>query len=60
MANLFNGGNFLSWSRAVKLSLGAKNKIGFIDGRLKLATDDAIDDERWTRCDYMVRCWILN
>ncbi|GJV02650.1 retrovirus-related pol polyprotein from transposon TNT 1-94 [Tanacetum coccineum] len=28
----FNGGNFLSWSRNVKMALGAKLKLGFIDG----------------------------
>nr|GEU41228.1 hypothetical protein CTI12_AA091260 [Tanacetum cinerariifolium] len=28
----FNGGNFLEWSRTIKLALGAKLKLGFIDG----------------------------
>nr|GEV11752.1 hypothetical protein [Tanacetum cinerariifolium] len=27
----FNGGNFLGWSRNVKMALGAKLKLGFID-----------------------------
>ena len=28
----FNGSNFLGWSRNVKMALGAKLKLGFIDG----------------------------
>ncbi|XP_071738881.1 uncharacterized protein [Rutidosis leptorrhynchoides] len=56
----FNGGNFLGWSRTVKMALGAKLKLGFIDGTL---VKPAITDEdfpRWTRSDYTVTCWILN
>ena len=29
---LFNGANFLGWNRTVKMALGAKLKLGFIDG----------------------------
>ncbi|GKA41408.1 sulfotransferase 16 [Tanacetum coccineum] len=28
----FNGGNFLVWSKNIKIALGAKLKLGFIDG----------------------------
>ncbi|GKC38057.1 retrovirus-related pol polyprotein from transposon TNT 1-94 [Tanacetum coccineum] len=28
----FHGGNFLGWSRTIKMALGAKLKLGFIDG----------------------------
>nr|GEU89828.1 retrovirus-related Pol polyprotein from transposon TNT 1-94 [Tanacetum cinerariifolium] len=28
----FNGGNFLDWSRTIKMALGVKLKLGFIDG----------------------------
>ncbi|GJR76061.1 retrovirus-related pol polyprotein from transposon TNT 1-94 [Tanacetum coccineum] len=55
----FNGGNFLGWSRNVKMALGVKLKLGFIDGS---CPKPAITDEnvqRWVRCDYMVTCWIL-
>ncbi|XP_071715226.1 uncharacterized protein [Rutidosis leptorrhynchoides] len=59
-ATPFNGSNFLGWSRTVKMALGAKLKLGFIDGSLvrPVITDE--DHQRWTRCDYMVTCWILN
>ncbi|GJV04360.1 pyridoxal 5'-phosphate synthase-like subunit PDX1.2 [Tanacetum coccineum] len=56
----FNGGNFLGWSRNVKMALGAKLKLRFIDGSCH---KPAITDEnvqRWVRCDYMVTYWILN
>ncbi|XP_071714238.1 uncharacterized protein [Rutidosis leptorrhynchoides] len=57
---LFNGSNFLEWSRTVKMAIGAKLKLGYIDGSLvkPAVTDD--DYQKWTRCDYMVKCWILN
>ncbi|GJX94425.1 retrovirus-related pol polyprotein from transposon TNT 1-94 [Tanacetum coccineum] len=50
----FNRGNFLGWSRNVKMALGAKLKLGFIDGScLKPSiTDDNV--QRWVRCDYML------
>ncbi|XP_071728259.1 uncharacterized protein [Rutidosis leptorrhynchoides] len=56
----FNGTNYLGWSRTIRMALGAKLKLGFIDGtNLKPAvTDDSY--QKWTRCDYMVTCWILN
>ncbi|GJW51732.1 hypothetical protein Tco_0093083 [Tanacetum coccineum] len=56
----FNGSNFLSWSRTIKMTLGAMLKLGFIDGTSpKRAVIDG-DYQRWIRCDYMVTCWILN
>ena len=30
----FNGNNFHGWSRNVKMALGAKLKMGFIDGTI--------------------------
>ena len=56
---LFDGNNFLSWSRGVKLALGAKNKMGFIDGKVEKPQSTSKDFQRWMRCDYMVRCWIF-
>ncbi|KAK1390070.1 hypothetical protein POM88_018248 [Heracleum sosnowskyi] len=56
---IFNGSNYVNWSRSVKLALGAKNKIGFIDGSLSRPTDDSVDLQKWIRNDYMVTGWIL-
>ncbi|GKC00994.1 hypothetical protein Tco_0987130 [Tanacetum coccineum] len=56
----FNGGNFLGWSRTIKMALGAKLKLGFIDGSSPKPAVIDVDYKRWVRCDYMVTCWILN
>ncbi|PWA58139.1 hypothetical protein CTI12_AA401880 [Artemisia annua] len=56
----FNGNNFHGWSRNVKMALGAKLKLGFIDGSCPKPPIGDVDLQRWVRCDYMVTCWILN
>ncbi|GKD18952.1 retrovirus-related pol polyprotein from transposon TNT 1-94 [Tanacetum coccineum] len=56
----FNGSNFHGWSRNIKMALGAKLKLGFIDGSCVKPTSDHDDLQRWIGCDYMVTCWILN
>ncbi|XP_021744964.1 uncharacterized protein LOC110710936 [Chenopodium quinoa] len=56
---LFDGGNFMIWSRIVKLALGAKNKKGFIEGKIPKPASGHKDYNRWERSDYMVRCWIF-
>ncbi|PWA55348.1 hypothetical protein CTI12_AA427390 [Artemisia annua] len=56
----FNGGNFLGWSRNVKMALGAKLRLGFIDGSCPKPLVTVVNVQRWIRCDYMVTCWILN
>lgn len=33
--SLLTGNNYLTWSRSVKIALGAKTKLGFIDGKCK-------------------------
>nr|GEX67449.1 hypothetical protein [Tanacetum cinerariifolium] len=56
----FNGSNFLGWSRTIKMALGAKLKLGFIDGSSPKPAIIHNDYQRWVRCDYIVTCWILN
>nr|GFC50547.1 hypothetical protein [Tanacetum cinerariifolium] len=56
----FNGINFHGSSRNVKMALGAKLKLGFIDGSCNRPSVDNVDKQRWIRCDHMVTCWILN
>ncbi|KAF7836927.1 Cysteine-rich RLK (receptor-like protein kinase) 8 [Senna tora] len=53
------GPNYLTWSVAIKTSLEAKDKMGFIDGTL-LAPTDAAEYRRWKRVDSMVKAWIGN
>ncbi|PWA76283.1 Phloem protein 2-like protein [Artemisia annua] len=41
----FNGSNFHGWSRNVKMALGAKLKLGFIDGSCAKPNADDVDME---------------
>lgn len=55
-----DGSNYDDWSAAMKIALDAKNKIGFIDG--SLTRPDTLDPtfRLWSRCDSMVKSWLLN
>ncbi|PWA55640.1 hypothetical protein CTI12_AA424070 [Artemisia annua] len=56
----FNGNIFLGWSPNVKMALGAKFKVGFIDGTCVKPPVNDVNVQRWVRCDYMVTRWFLN
>ncbi|GKB33198.1 hypothetical protein Tco_0872599 [Tanacetum coccineum] len=55
----FNGTNFHGWNMNVRMALGAKLKLGFIDGSCPKPGAEDADLQRWIRYDYMVTCWIL-
>lgn len=44
---LFNGDNFINWSRGVKMALGTKNKLCFIDGSLPKPSSDSPNLKKW-------------
>ncbi|KAL0463444.1 UNVERIFIED_CONTAM: Retrovirus-related Pol polyprotein from transposon RE1 [Sesamum latifolium] len=48
-----NGRNFLAWSRAVKIALRAKLKLGFITGECKKPAADSEHYRQWIRADCM-------
>ncbi|KAK4381127.1 hypothetical protein Sango_2997800 [Sesamum angolense] len=50
-----DGTNYLSWSRAVRLALGAKQNLGFIDGKCIKPVANTEDLEQWQHADYMSR-----
>ena len=56
----FDGSNFGSCSKAMLISLSAKNKIGFVNGKIKRPAEDDHNFELWQRCNDMVMSWILN
>ncbi|XP_011100633.1 uncharacterized protein LOC105178781 [Sesamum indicum] len=60
VTTLFDGMNFLSWSRSIKLALTAKMKLSFINGENKKPEKNAKEFEQWIRTDSMVASWILN
>ncbi|KAI9169963.1 hypothetical protein LWI28_020223 [Acer negundo] len=58
---LLNGYNYVTWSRAMMLSLGGKKKLKFINGNSTCPADVADSEyEDWMASDQLVRSWLLN
>ena len=38
--------NYLSWNHSMKIALGAKVKLGFINGKCKMLDEDSLDFEQ--------------
>ncbi|KAM2129542.1 hypothetical protein ACFX1R_009206 [Malus domestica] len=57
-----NGDNYSTWSRAMKISLSAKNKLGFVDGTVLQPSVKTMPDDHasWQRCNDMIVAWIIN
>ena len=44
--SLFNGQNYLAWSQSVRLFLNSREKLGYVNGRIKVpSTKDATYDK---------------
>ncbi|XP_048501679.1 uncharacterized protein LOC125497986 [Beta vulgaris subsp. vulgaris] len=56
---IFDGTNFMNWSKSIRIALGAKNKLGFLGGKHPKPTTGEEEVQKWERCDYMVRSWLL-
>lgn len=41
MSSPLTGTNYRSWCRAIQIALGAKNKLGFIDGRVQPLVEES-------------------
>ncbi|XP_068475275.1 uncharacterized protein [Phaseolus vulgaris] len=54
------GENYDEWARAVKISLRARRKWGFIDGTHIQPEDETPDLEDWWTVQSMIVSWILN
>ncbi|XP_058004034.1 uncharacterized protein LOC131180686 [Hevea brasiliensis] len=52
--------NYLTWSRSMVIALCAKDKLGFITGKVEKPPDNFNLFEKWRRVDCMVISWILN
>ena len=53
--------NYISWSRAMQLSISVKNKLGFLDGSISPPSIyDRILYNAWLRNTNVVISWILN
>ena len=44
------GDNYPTWSRAMKIALNAKNKLGFVNGSLKEPEANSKEHHTWDRC----------
>jgi hypothetical protein len=58
----FNGDNYLTWCRAMTISLNAKSKQGFIDGTTIMPSTIDKPNKYASRkkCKDMILSWILN
>ncbi|XP_074265064.1 uncharacterized protein LOC141587480 [Silene latifolia] len=56
--NVFDGQNFLHWSRNMRIALISKNKLGFVNGGCPEPADTASTHGDWIRTDYTVMRWI--
>ncbi|KAJ4821283.1 hypothetical protein LUZ62_033849 [Rhynchospora pubera] len=55
-----NGHIYLSWAKAVNISLGGKGKLGHINGKLPKPLENNPNFDQWQSDDLLVVKWILN
>jgi len=57
-----NGTNYPSWSISMIHALTAKNKIGFINGSIKVPSkvDQSAEYALWNRCNNMILSWLTH
>lgn len=61
VSQFLTGDSYSSWSRAMKIALYVKNKLGFIDGTIaKPSVTEVNLLNYWTRSNNIVFSWILN
>lgn len=54
------GDNYAEWAKAIRISLRARRKWGFLDGTSKEPGRDAPEMEDWWTVQSMIVSWILN
>ncbi|KAG7583985.1 Retrotransposon Copia-like N-terminal [Arabidopsis suecica] len=60
VSEVLDGSNFSSWKIAMFVALDAKNKIAFVNGSLPRPPESDLSFRVWSRCNSMVKSWILN
>lgn len=60
ISEVLDGSNYNTWSIAMNIALDAKNKIAFVDGSLGRPLESDPHFRIWSRCNSMVKSWILN
>ncbi|KAL9228104.1 hypothetical protein vseg_003718 [Gypsophila vaccaria] len=54
---VLKGSNYEEWVKGFRVLLGAKRKLGFINGNLPQPDSEDLDD--WLTADYMIIAWVL-
>ncbi|XP_019083824.1 PREDICTED: uncharacterized protein LOC109125837 [Camelina sativa] len=57
---LTSGADFYSWKRSMRIALNVRNKLGFVDGKIRKTPKDHQDYGSWSRCNDMITTWIIN
>ncbi|KAL5703345.1 hypothetical protein ACHQM5_028447 [Ranunculus cassubicifolius] len=61
---IFYGDNYDLWAPAVRNGLDAKNKLGFIEGKVKKPSveneEDDVESVAWRQCNAMLKAWLRN
>lgn len=60
ITEVLDGSNYNTWNIAMTIALDAKNKIAFVDGSLPRLDESHPHYRLWSRCNSMVKSWILN
>ncbi|KAL9237817.1 hypothetical protein vseg_012321 [Gypsophila vaccaria] len=57
---VLKGSNYTEWAKGFRNGLGAKRKLGFVDGSLKRPANGSADLDDWSIANYTVIAWIFN
>jgi len=60
VSHVLDGTSYNNWSIAMRMSLDAKNKLSFVDGSLPRPDVSDRMFRIWSRCNSMVKTWLLN
>lgn len=60
LIQLTEADNFSVWSRALKIAVIGRNKLGFLDGSCKKELYGPNLVNQWERCNAIVLSWIMN
>lgn len=58
VSSLLDNTNYLPWSTAMRITLDANEKMGFIDGSLKMPLTDE-GSKFWKKVNQMIMSWLL-
>lgn len=51
---MLTGNNYLTWSHSIKIALGAKVELGFINRKCIFTSEDSLGYEQWVYVDCLV------